>query len=107
MPNRYGIITPARFLSLHRAGKNEDTFPYDQTDARWAALEKIRRPLAVIIGGRDEYLDRPAQKLIDIFRANAPLSKSFSGVIIKDADHGFHGKEKELTREITRFINGL
>lgn len=104
MPPQYGIITVARFLSLHLAGKNEDAFPYHRPDARWPALEKIRQPVAVIIGERDEYLDRPAQKLIEIFRAHAPLAKSFSGVIIKSVDHGFKSKEKEFSKIIINWI---
>lgn len=150
MPLSYGISSTARFLSMFRAGTDEDTFPYLTPHADWKALRSIRVPLAVIIGERDEYLDpvrsktpkasvaapsarrtsngvnRPAQKLIDIFRANATGTKSpalhlfwtrhrsydtlsgkgagFSGVIIKATDHGFKKKEKELADAIIRWI---
>ena len=127
MPQSYDIFSAARFLSMFRHGTAEDTFPYLDPRAEWKELKSIRLPVAVIIGERDEYLDpvrspvrmrtgtrlrrltsngvnRPAQKLIDIFRANAPLAKSFSGVIIKGADHGFKNKEKELAKTIVYWI---
>lgn len=109
MPQEYGIFTAWRFLSMFRAGGAEDVFSYLDPAARWQELKSVRVPVAVVIGSRDKYLDRPAQRIIDIFRANALLAKSFSGAIIKDADHGFKGEEKGLTQEIMGWIakNGL
>ncbi len=109
MPLSYGILSARRFLSMFRAGGAEDTFPYLTPHAEWKELKSVRVPIAVIFGSRDEYLDRPATKLIEIFRAHAPLSKSFTGVIIKNADHGFRRKEKELSRVIMQWVksNGL
>ena len=104
MPLSYGIFSAARFLSMFLPATNEDAFPYLTPRANWQALRSIRQPLAVIIGERDEYLDRPAQKLIEIFRQNALSTKSFTGAIIKDADHGFKGKEKQLADTIIRWI---
>ena len=109
MPQSYGIISAARFLSMFRPGETEDVFPYLDPTADWKELKSIRVPLAVIFGSRDEYMNQPTQKLIEIFRAHAPLSRSFSGVIIKGADHGFKGKEKELSQQIIHWVasNGL
>lgn len=109
MPQEYSIFTAQRFLSMFRPGTNEDTFPYLNPRADWKELKSIRVQVAVIFGSRDECLDRPAQKIIDSFRANAPLAKSFTGAIIKGADHGFKGKEEELTQTIMQWIknNGL
>ena len=104
MPEKYGIISARRFVSMYESGHAEDTFPYLDPRAQWKGLKGIRVPIAVIFGERDEYLDRPAHKLIDTLRIHAPLAKSFSGVIIRNADHGFKSKEKELTDAIIRFI---
>lgn len=104
MPQSYGIFSAARFLSMFRAGEAEDVFPYLNPSAGWKELESIKRPLAVVFGSRDEYLDRPAQKLINVFLSHAPLAKSFSGVVIKGARHNFRGKEKELSRAIIQWI---
>lgn len=109
MPLSYGVYSARRFLSIFWTGTEEDVFPYLNQHAEWKELKSVRVPLAVIFGSRDEYLDRPAHKIIDVFRAHAPLSKSFSGAIIKGANHGFRRKEKEVTHEIIRWIksNGL
>lgn len=105
MPLSYGVISAARFLSMFRQGDAEDIFPYLNPHAGWKELKSIRTPLAVIFGERDEYLlGRRAQNLVGIFRVHAPLAKSFSGVIIKNADHGFKKKERALADAIIRWI---
>jgi len=129
MPLSYGIFSAQRFLSMFCQGATENIFPYLDPAAEWKALKSIRVPLCVIFGERDEYLDpvrspsrrrrddrrlrrltsNGAQKLIDIFRANARWTKSFSSAIIKSANHGFEKKEKQLADAIIRWIksNGL
>lgn len=109
MPIRYGIVTARRFLSMFRQGGAEDVFPYLDLRANWKELKSVRVPLAAIFGSRDQYLDRPAKEIIEIFRANARSTKSFTSVIIQGADHSFRGKEKELSRAIINWIksNGL
>ena len=107
MSPEYGIISPNRFISLYSAGGREDVFPYDRADARWDALASIRTPLAVIVAERDEYLDRPARGIIAAFERHAQWTKSFSGIIIKSANHGFRGKEKELTEAMIGEVSGL
>lgn len=98
------LFVPRRALSLFTPGSAEDVFPYYSPDAEWNALKKILVPLAVVFGSRDETLDRPAKELIPIFQKNAGAAKSFSGIIIKGADHSFHKKEKELTEIIVDWI---
>jgi len=103
------IFTARRALNLFTPGAAEDVFPYYNPKAAWKELKTVRPPLAVIFGSRAETLDRPAKNLIGIFRAHAAWTKSFSGIIIKGADHSFVKKEKELSRAIIRWIksNGL
>lgn len=112
------LYTARRSMSLYTPGSAEDVFPYynlprpkgrdggrrPSRKARWKELKSIRTPLAVIFGSRDEYLDRPAKDLIEIFRMNAPRTKQFSGVILKGAGHSFTKKEKELAKTIVRWV---
>ena len=104
LPEKYGIYSAERYISLYEAGHAEDVFPYHNPRASWKELKSIRIPVAVIIGSLDEYLDRPAKKLIKIFEKNAISAKSFSGIIIKGANHSFRGKEKELAHNIIKWI---
>jgi hypothetical protein len=66
----------------------------------------VRLPLAAIIGGRDEFLDRPAREVIDAFRANAVGARSFAGVVVPRARHGFQGHERALADLVVRWIGG-
>lgn len=108
MPPSVGFFgTARRYLSLYAAGNTEDVFPYHNPRARWTMLKRIRIPVAVVIGSRDEHLDRPAKNLIEAFRANARSTKSFEGIIIRDARHGFRKREKELARTIVRWVRRI
>jgi pimeloyl-ACP methyl ester carboxylesterase len=107
VPRAFGFWSARRYLSLYRPGETEDVFPYDRPDAHWTALGRVRRPLAAIIGGRDEYLDRRPAELIDAFARNATHARSFSGIIIPGARHGFQRREAELARTIVRWIQSL
>ena len=103
VPPAFGFHGARRYLSLYRPGGAEDVFPYYRPGARWAALRRVRLPLAVFLGGRDEFLDRPAAEVMDAFRRNANGVRSFTGVIVPGASHGFAGHEAALARSIVRW----
>src|SRR3989338_2025248 len=105
LPQEYGIYSAARYLSLFEAGHAEDVFPYHNPKANWKELKSVRVPIAVIIGSQDEHRDRPVKNIIEAFRKNAVSAKSFSGIIIKGAKHGFQKHEQELAREIIHWIH--
>ena len=104
VPRAFGFWSARRYLSLYRPGETEDVFPYYRSDARWTALGRVRLPVAVVIGGRDEYLDRRPAELIDAFARNATRARSFTGMAISGARHGFQGHEAELARAIVRWV---
>lgn len=107
MPRRFGLYSARRYASLFKPGAAEDVFPCYNPRAKWKELKSVRVPLCVIFGSREEYIDRPAKQLVEVFRKNAKSAKSFSGIVIKGANHGFHKKEKELARKIIRFIEKI
>lgn len=101
------VYTAFRFLGLYTPGKAEDVFPYYNSSAPWTALASIRQPIALVMGSRDECLDRPVKKHIEAFRKNAVRSKSFSSFVISRANHSFTKKEKELSKIIISWIKSL
>ncbi len=107
LPQKYGIFSAGRYISLFEAGHAEDVFPYHSPKASWKELKSIRVPTAVIIGSRDEHRDRPAKHIMEAFRKNAVSTQSFSGIIIKGANHGFHRKEKELAKVIVNWAKKI
>ncbi len=100
MPKEFGFWGARRWWSVYHPGEREDTFPYYDPSARWTALRRIRIPVAIIVGSRDEYLDRPAKALVEHFKKNAPNAVSFTGAVVRGANHGFRKKENELAREL-------
>lgn len=107
MPTQYGLFSARRFWSLCHIGEKEDVFPYYDNKRKWKVLKSIRMPVAVIIGSRDQYLDRAPASYLATFKRHALLTKRFHGIIIKNANHGFHRREKEVANEIIKCINGL
>src|SRR5881409_715899 len=104
VPRAWGFWSARRYISLYRPGQDEDVFPYDRPSARWTALRSVQLPIAAIIGSRDEYLDRPPQEVIDALRRNAVRPRSFSGVVLRGARHGFQKRERELADVIVRWV---
>jgi alpha-beta hydrolase superfamily lysophospholipase len=104
VPRAWGFWSARRYISLYRPGEAEDVFPYYRPGARWAALRSVKLPIAAIIGSRDEYLDRRPQELIDAFRHNAVRARSFTGVVLRGARHGFEKRERELADVIVRWV---
>ena len=104
VPGAWGFWSARRYISLYRPGQDEDVFPYYRPGARWTALRSVPLPIAAIIGSRDEYLDRPPREVIDAFRRNAVRARSFSGVVLRGARHGFQKRERELAEVIVRWV---
>jgi len=65
----------------------------------------VRLPIAAIVGSRDEFLDRPAQEVIDAFERNATRARSFTGAVVPGARHGFQGRERELATLLVRWVH--
>lgn len=93
-----------RVLSLYTNESNEDTFPYDIPQAKFETLSKIKKPMLAIFGSEDEYLDRPIESIIEIFREKSQKTKKFDSAIIKNASHGYDEKEEELAKLIVDWI---
>ena len=104
VPRAFGFWSAQRYLSLYRPGGIEDVFPYYRSSARWSALRRVRLPVPAIVGSRDEFLDRPARALIDAFARNATSARSFTGIVIPRAHHGFQGQEPDLVHAMLRWI---
>lgn len=104
VPRAWGFWSARRYISLYRPGEDEDVFQYYRPGARWTALRSVRVPIAAIIGSRDEYLERRPEALIEAFRRNAVRARSFTGVVIPGARHGFQRYERELADAIVRWV---
>jgi len=98
--------TAQRFLSIAREGMNEDTFPYYDSERKFRWAKNVRLPVLVLIGSKEQHADRPVPEIMEAFRKQVP-EKYFSGKIIKGANHGFKNKEKELGKEMAKWISSF
>jgi pimeloyl-ACP methyl ester carboxylesterase len=105
VPRAFGFWSARRYISLYRPGEAEDVFPYYRPNAGWAALRRVRLPIAAIVGSRDEYLDRRPTELMEAFERNATRARSFTGIVIPGAGHGFDKHEDVLARAIVRWVH--
>jgi len=107
VPPAWGFWSARRYISLYRPGEAEDVFPYYRPNARWTALRSVRVPTAVVIGSRDEYLDRRPEHVIEAFRRHAVRARSFTGAVLPGGAHGFQKRERELARFLVGWIRYL
>lgn len=64
----------------------------------------IDKPTLVIYGENDEYCYGDVPRCVSILKKECPNSKLFTFKIIKGADHGFNGKEKQLAEIIANWL---
>lgn len=100
----WGMLSAQRYVSLYTPNLPEDTFPWYNPKARWRAMRKIRAPLFVVFGSKDEFLDQPAARIVSTFRTQANRTRHFNGIVIPGSRHGFRGHQPELTRHINRWL---
>lgn len=100
------IYTAQRFLSLASQQSVEQMFPSKDFKGPLRLFSLAKIPMMVVIGEKDQYLDLPLYKLIETL-VTQTTSVKFSPVILRNADHGFDGKEEELADTITTWIKGL
>lgn len=67
-------------------------------------FKTIDKPTLVVYGENDEYCYGNVQKCVDILKKECPDKKLFSFKIMKEADHGFNGREKELAKVIADWL---
>ena len=64
-------------------------------------FKSVKKPTLVVYGENDEYIWGDVNKIIEILKSYQP---NFDYNVIKGADHGFTGKEKELAKIIADWI---
>lgn len=95
-----------RFLSIAGEVGKEDTFPYYDPKRKFYWAKNIRIPVFVLIGGKDQYADRPIPEIAAAFKRQIP-PQHFSGMIVAGADHSFFGKEQVMAQAILGWIKNI
>lgn len=68
-------------------------------------FSSINKPTLVVYGEKDEYLPRSVKIVIDLLKTQVKEPNIFDFKIIKGADHGFTGKEKQLAKTVANWLS--
>ena len=71
--------------------------------AHFHAMRKIRKPSLVVYGENDEYAD-DIQACVGVLANAVAQQPNIEIVVMRDAAHGFSGKERELAELITGWL---
>jgi pimeloyl-ACP methyl ester carboxylesterase len=66
---------------------------------------KIQKPILVVYGDQDEYCYGRVSQIMQLLKEQAAKPEEFSFTIIKGANHGFTGKEKDLNSSIANWLS--
>lgn len=102
----YFPLTPNRYISLYSKNSTEDVFPYYQDNPTFEILGKISQPLLLVLGGADEYTERPIEKIVQVF-THHQQSDNFKSLIIPGAFHSLKPQEKRAAKEIFNWVASL
>ncbi len=64
----------------------------------------IKKPTLVVYGEKDEFCNHKVEDILALLRQKAGSPQKFTFVLIPEADHGFSGKESELTHTIINWL---
>jgi pimeloyl-ACP methyl ester carboxylesterase len=102
----YFPLTPNRWMSLYGKNSSEDIFNYADEIDKLTQYSNIHIPLLVLFGGNDEHAHMPIVEIKKQFDAHSH-SVNYRSSIIQGASHGFDGKEKEVVKEISDWIETI
>jgi len=103
------IFSYQGFFDIANPDGDYNTFPFLEamnkaklsTKPLFRYYKSIKKPTLVIYGDKDEYQYGDVPKVLGILKSQKP---DFSYHLIKDADHGFEGKQKELAVIISKWL---
>lgn len=89
-----------------------NTFPFLEvidkvklsTKPLFREYKSIKKPTLVIYGGKDEYCYGKVPQCIEILKQYAAVPDKFEFKTINNADHSFYGRETQLAKAITEWL---
>jgi alpha-beta hydrolase superfamily lysophospholipase len=99
-------ITPKRFISLFDRSLEENLFDYGEKAPRMEIYSKIKKPLLVVFAEKDEYADRPVEKIQAVFD-KFQKTVSYKSLVLPGATHGYDGQEKAFALALVDWLNNF
>jgi len=103
------IFSYKGFYDIANPDGDYNTFPFLEamdkaklsTKPLFRYFNSIKKPTLVVYGEKDEYQYGDVPKVVNILKEQKP---KFTYKIIKDADHGFTGKQMELAKIVVDWL---
>lgn len=103
------IFSYQSFYDIANPDGDYNCFPFSEvltktklsTEPVFRYFQLIKKPSLVIYGDNDEYAWGNIHKVLKILKTYQP---DFNYISVKNADHGFTGRKKELAGEISNWI---
>lgn len=107
MPQKYSGLnfSISRFLSFADLRFVEARL-FNYESQKLKEFSKIKTPILAIFGSKDDSLVKSAKKYMEILERDTN-SKSFNWFVVKNADHGFTGKEDQTAKIVVDWLERL
>ncbi|HYD35715.1 MAG TPA: alpha/beta fold hydrolase [Vitreimonas sp.] len=106
-PAEWGVVPLSyqSYISWYEPGDLSQIFDFYQPYGKFVVLNKIKIPVLMVVGDKDEYLhvtnpEHP-EEAVAILQKNI---HNFTGVLIPTANHFYEGHEQRLADEISQFV---
>jgi alpha-beta hydrolase superfamily lysophospholipase len=99
------LISAQRFLSLFTPESKEEIFSYASTN-KSPILRRIKKPILIVLAGKDEYADREMTEIFSWFKREAPKDNS-KVIMINNSLHNFSSYESKLKRKIFSWVSKI
>lgn len=95
-------IDAQRFLSLYTPDSAEEIFTYAQPKKIPRLLQSVKLPILAILAEKDEFADRPAEKIAEWFERNT--GANLGTLIVSASEHGFKQHERTVASAMKKWI---
>ena len=108
LPEELAIVSPMSAMAYYGYLIEDgvgNIFPYHNPESHnWEILKKIKEPMLVIFGDRDNFIKPSINEAVKLFKEKSNSAKLIDVRIIKGANHSFIGYEEEVAEIISEWL---
>jgi pimeloyl-ACP methyl ester carboxylesterase len=97
-------LSSQTYLSLYSSGGKSDNLPVLRNPEHWSQLESLTAPAVAFMGENDDIRIRDIKKDLALIKSKATNCPNFATAIIAEANHYYHGQEKETAKLILDWL---
>ena len=100
------ILSAGTYLNFFDKKSKTAIFNYGLPELGWDVVNNIEVPVLAITGTKDDGITpvMDAHKAMRLLKQELKLCPRVRTIVYKDCKHGFHGFEKQIVTDVTKFI---